>query len=544
MRVSLHVRWAYLKRVAAGAIFGLYMAHLLYFLNPQVDITPLRLLTVTLVYGVICGLLFGSALWMLRKLRVRVFGKPATESYKAHGFGFVVLAAFIASAIYWMNLTVFRIYLPIGAVRILSKATTLITVVSFLLLLLWIVERTADRRTSRTIFIIGVVVIALSSFFLYQRRESYRTERRVVVADVGSGAGRRDVTLVAIRNLPYDWIVTMSGEGLLPYLDGATTTSYFTRLTPFETTSWKALWASLATGKLPSRHGVTGRFSYRTPLNGSDPEERFLLLPSGVGFRAWGLIPPVKRISAQLPAGGSLPVWAIFERVGMHATAISWPDSPMTLPAPPDDGVMTSMTQRFSGTGELRRMLDAFARDRTAMHAATASTDLDLRVVALEGFSEAQRALHIYTNELPPRTTMKGDALRAYAQAMDRMLADLARAHPDDLFVICSPSAVVPPELPANAYAVLARELRKDPGSDDGFALLRGDGVVHRPNPGPAYVADIVPTILFAAGLPVGRDMDGRILSEAFAEEFLRSTTLSAIQSYEAEQVVVKRRGA
>ena len=36
----MHIRWAYLKRILAGAIFGLYMAHLLYFLNPQVEMTP------------------------------------------------------------------------------------------------------------------------------------------------------------------------------------------------------------------------------------------------------------------------------------------------------------------------------------------------------------------------------------------------------------------------------------------------------------------------------------------------------------------------
>ena len=76
--------------------------------------------------------------------------------------------------------------------------------------------------------------------------------------------------------------------------DRATESAYFTRLEPFRTSSPKSLWASLATGKLPYRHGVTGRFSYRTPLNRNDP---FLLLPSGVGFRAWGLVPPVERIS-------------------------------------------------------------------------------------------------------------------------------------------------------------------------------------------------------------------------------------------------------
>ena len=52
----MRVPWSYLKRVLAGAIFGLYMAHLLYILNPQVDITPGRLATVTIVYGLICGL--------------------------------------------------------------------------------------------------------------------------------------------------------------------------------------------------------------------------------------------------------------------------------------------------------------------------------------------------------------------------------------------------------------------------------------------------------------------------------------------------------
>src|SRR5919107_1367856 len=96
------IRWGYLKRVLAGSIFGLYMAHLLYFLNPQVDITLGRLATVTIVYGLTCGLLFGTALWLLRMLRVRTFGRP--ETYRTHGFGFVVFAAFISSFIYWMHL--------------------------------------------------------------------------------------------------------------------------------------------------------------------------------------------------------------------------------------------------------------------------------------------------------------------------------------------------------------------------------------------------------------------------------------------------------
>src|SRR5437763_3964651 len=185
-----------------------------------------------------------------------------------------------------MHLEVFRIYLPVGAVRVLSKATNLITLTAFILWLLWFAERNAERARSRAIFIAGVLVIAVSSFGLYERRDSYRTVKQgVVVANIGTIAGQRPVIVVAIRNLPYDWILTLTGEGSLPFFDQARTHGYFTRLEPFPATSQQALWASIATGKLPFRHGVTGRFAYRTPLNGRDPTDRFLILPSGVGFR-------------------------------------------------------------------------------------------------------------------------------------------------------------------------------------------------------------------------------------------------------------------
>jgi hypothetical protein len=531
------IRWGYLKRVLAGSIFGLYMAHLLYFLNPQVDITLGRLATVTMVYGLTCGLLFGSALWLLRMLRVRLFGVPASS--RTYGFGFIVLAAFASSLIYWIHLEVVRIYLPIGAVRILSKATNAITVTAFLLLALWVFERNAGKRVSRAIFVAGFVLIAISSFFLYQRRESYRTERKkVVVATIGAVAGHRPVILVAVRNLPYDWIVTMKGEGLLPFFEESTERSYFTRLEPFPTTSTKSLWASLATGKLPYRHGVTGRFSYRTPLNRNDP---FLLLPSGVGFRAWGLVPPVERISAPLPAGGALPVWELFRRLQLSANVVRWTSvETAALPAMQ----IGEAADRFNAAGAARDVvLRELGRDLAS--AAAVDGSAALTALALDGFEQAQRALHIYANELPPKTSMKGQAVRAYVQQLDRMIAGIAREHPDHLLVIASPTAVAPPELPADVWSfAMHRLVRDDPGADDGFLLIRGAGVTHRENPAAAYVVDVVPTVLFAAGLPVGRDMDGGVITEAFSDEMLRRSTLSAIQTYEAERVVVRRAGA
>jgi hypothetical protein len=546
------IRWGYLKRVLAGAIFGLYMTHLLYFLNPQVEITPGRLVLVTIIYGLTCGVLFGTFLWLLRALRVRLFGKP--EAWRTHGFGFVVLAAFLSAGIYWMHLKLLRIqlYLPIGAVRILSKATVAITATAFVLLALWVVERNADRRASRVLFVLGVALIALSSVFLYQRRESYRTERKnVVVATIGAVGERRPIVVVAVRNLPFDWIVTMRGEGLVPFFDAAGDRAFLTRLEPFPTRTPKSLWASLATGKLPYRHGVTGRFAYRTPLNRTEP---FLLLPYGVGFQTWGLIPPVERISAPLPAGNALPLWTLFERLQLPACVIGWPssqsrgatriltdDALRALPLNPRD--LGGIAARFNGTGNAKQaILAALARDAYAAAQLRDAKPYALRVLALEGFADAQRALHIFTNELPPKTSVKGEALRAYAQQLDHLLGTIVQEHPDALVVLCSPSAVVAPQLPANVYSI-ARALLSpdDPGADDGFFLAIGPGEAHRENPQPAFAVDLVPTVLFAAGLPIGRDMDGRIITDAFTDDALRASTL--IQTYEAERVVVRRAG-
>jgi hypothetical protein len=531
------IRWAYLKRVLAGAIFGLYMAHLLYFLNPQVEITPGRLASVTLVYGITCGLLFGSILWGLRALRVVLLGRP--DPYRTHGFGFVVSAAFVSSFIYWMHLKLLRIdlYLPVGAVRILSKATNVITATAFVLLALWVIERNADRRTSRAIFIVGVVLIALSSVFLYQRRESYRTDRReVVVTTIGAVAGRQPVILVAIRNLPYDWIVTMKGEGLVPWLDAATETGYFTRLEPFPTTSPKSLWASLATGKLPYRHGVTGRFSYRTPLN----REPFLLLPYGVGFRAWGLIPPVERISAPLPSGDALPVWALFERLQLRANVVRWRS---VKTAPHVAPQIAAAAKRFDASGAARGpILAALSTDLGAANAVRG--EAALTAVELDGFELAQRALRVYLNEIPPRGTVKGDAVRAYVQQLDRALAGIAQRHPQHLIVVCSPHAVTAPRLPANVWALVKEAVTPEViGADDGFVLVTGPNATHRENPAAARVVDVVPTLLFGGGLPIGRDMDGRILTDAFTDDVLRRSALSVIQTYEAERVIVRRSG-
>ena len=556
----MRVPWGFLKRVLAGSTFGLYMGHLLYFLNPQIPITPARLATVTFAYGIICGLLFGTILWMLRLGRLRLFGRAESSEHRRYGFGLVVSAAFVSAAVYWAHYLVFRIYLPNSAAKILSKGTNIIAGAAFVLLALWLYERSSRRNVSRIVFGIGLALIALSSFFLYERREEYRTnERTVVVADVGLVAGRRPVVVVTIPNLPHDWVVGLIGEGLLPFFEDTRNEAFITRIEPFTATSPKAVWASLATGQLPFRHRVTGRYSYMTALN--PPDEPFLILPSWVGFRAWGLIPPVERISAPLPSGRSLPFWTMFERVGVPTALVNWPvagsdTTSASLLVTEDfiarravaEALPDSVQARFGSAGRARgEVLEALATDLRAwshVEAAVRTKKYALTAVALSGLSVVQYRLDLEGNELPAADTPRGDSLRAYMQQVDSMLGALRSAAPDAILIIVSPTGPHPPVLFSNPVALVEAIVDSfDPGRADGFLAMSGEGVIHRDSSPAARIVDLAPTTLFAAGLPIPRDSDGRVLTESFTPRLLGENSLSIIQTYDAERLIVRRAG-
>ncbi|MFN2238665.1 MAG: hypothetical protein ABR524_04680 [Thermoanaerobaculia bacterium] len=531
--------WNYSKRLVAGAVFGLYMAHLLFFLNPQIEINPTRLITVTVLYAILCGLIFGSLLWGFRALRVRIFGRPGEDgdgAYHPHGFGFVVSSAFLSGLVYWIHLGLLRIYLPRGAVRILSKATIVIGVTAVLLFILWLFEKNAGRKLSRILYTAGAGLILLSLFFLYVRREGYRHDLRPPVASNVTIGQTRPVSLVAIRDLPYDWVVTIRGEGGLTFLSAMADEGLLARVEPFRTTSPKAIWASLNTGKLPYRHGVTGRFSYRTPLN--RPGEAFLLVPMGVGFKGWGLIPPVERISAQLPSGNAAPFWRVFERMGYSAEVRGWrsggsPDQEVDL-----DG--------FAGFEEFERSVTSLAprvaesliaavRADAGRMRSTESSGAGLTAIDLESLDRAIALLEIEGNQLPERHTREGEIIRGLLALLDREIERFHRnmATPG-ILVVVSPSAPEPPVLPGTIPGLFrALGEAQDPGAGDGLLILSGGGVISRNLFSEVEVVDVVPTLLFAAGLPIARDMDGRIITEAFTDEFVRTNPISMIQSYE-----------
>jgi hypothetical protein len=75
----------------------------------------------------------------------------------------------------------------------------------------------------------------------------------------------------------------------------------------------------------------------------------------------------------------------------------------------------------------------------------------------------------------------------------------------------------------------------------EGFIMAVGDGI----RPGVvlkgASVLDVAPTILYLSGLPVARDMEGRVLTEMLEDDFARAHPVTFIPSYESLDVAPPR---
>jgi predicted AlkP superfamily phosphohydrolase/phosphomutase len=68
----------------------------------------------------------------------------------------------------------------------------------------------------------------------------------------------------------------------------------------------------------------------------------------------------------------------------------------------------------------------------------------------------------------------------------------------------------------------------------EGIGALSGPHVQAGAALGEASLIDLAPTILYALGLPIPPDMDGRVLTEAFTPEFVKGTALN----YDTENAV------
>ena len=359
--------------------------------------------------------------------------------------------------------------------------------------------------------------------------------------------GKRKVLLIGWDAADWEVITPLLEEGLMPALEGLINRGVMGNLATLQPVLSPMLWNSVATGKFADKHGIHG-FIEADPKNG--------------GAR------PYTSTSRKCKA-----LWNILTQSGLRSNVVGWWAS---HPAEPING--TVVTNAFGGAkfdpehgwivppgtihpadkasflarfkvfpGELTeahilpfipnaakidqqsdRRLTSFAKvlsDASSIHAvATALMETeswDFTAVyydAVDHFSHAFMAYH------PPKLPwisdedfeMYKDVVKGAYRFHDMMLERLLQlAGPETTILLCSDHGFESgsqrphgtPREPAGP-AIWHRQY--------GILVIAGPGIKRDERIYGASLIDIAPTVLTLFGLPIGKDMDGRPLLEAF----------------------------
>jgi hypothetical protein len=553
--------------LAPGALLGAHLAGLIFFLNPHLPFAPGPVLRAVLLYSGLLGLASLTAhlpfAWKHSR-RARLRWLPWTTS-----------AALATAA--WLDAShasLYAFYLPAGINdRLIRTAGWLAlgALIFFYTALLHSLHRRRYGWRSRY----GLTLVAvLSMYAAIERREAFRPRpvppHRAAVVETGH---RPRLLVVGLDSATLDAILPLAGQGRLPFLATVLEQGAYGRLESFSPTWREALWTTLATGKYPFKHGVTGGTVYDVPWV-SPPERAGLrLLPVGIRFRRWGLLGGTTN-SPQVFPREALALWEILPRLGTPAGTIGWPAS-----WPVSHETVFSLPERFfgrRGSGSVwpagfaerarmfrphaaeidpavrshfgerppERLLNALAgdvwRESLAFSLLDEHPETGATFVVLPGLREVSRGafggFHAvqFEGEQTPDARAAAERLSAYYALIDRFLGSLwLRENGPRLLAVVSPYGA---ERQRDRLSLGGDEAGLEGsfgGAPDGALLLYGESIRSGALLTGATLVDVAPTLLYAQGYPVAKDLDGQVLTTAFDKGFLARHPVTILPSYE-----------
>ena len=535
-----------LAGLAPGVLLGTHVAGLIFFLNPHLPFASGPVARGVLVYGGIVGLAS-----LVLHLPFTVRKRPGSRRAQRWLPWALTIALATAAWLDASHASFYAFYLPAGINDRLVRTAAwlaLFALISFYTALLHTLHRRRYGWKSRY----GYVLLAvLSVFAMIERREAFHARPAPVHRAAVVEPGQRPVLfVVGLDSATLDALLPLAGQGRLPFLATVLQQGAYGRLESLRPAWREGVWITLATGKYPFKHGVTGGTVYDAGWVAPSNPAELRLLPVGIRFRDWGTLGAEARTPRAFPRQASV-LWEILPRLGMSAGSVGWPAS-----GPPSRETVFSLPERFFAPGAQlgpalksrlgprppASLVKALAGDVQRQSAALSLWDqhpgTGALFMVLPGLREASsqtfggfQAVQ-FEGEQTPAAREAAERLAAYYALLDSFLGELwLRVDGPRVLAVVS------------AYGTEGRQdpLRRErtalegrfSGGPDGVLLLYGEGI----QPGAlltgARLVDVAPTLLYALGFPVAQDLDGQVIRAAFDKRFLASHPLTILPSYE-----------
>ncbi len=563
----------------AGVVATCYVIVLVLQLNPAFPLSPAKLAPLVQTFG----LFYAANLTVIFYVMLTAGQLLAREPFSPAWISVGVLswlgaaAAAGGAALMWTNVRTFALVLEPGTVQRISVGIVALASASLLLVIVALVRRRTEvsrgaLAASVFVIVVGSIAVPLSvrGRAVPQLLESHPLG--VVLDETPPESGRR-VTIVAIDAGSFDLIVNAAAEGRLPNFGRVLDAGAAAHLATLHPTSAEAVWTAVATGKLPQKNGVRSAGIYRLPGD-ADPVQ---LLPEfcfANGLVRFGFLSEQPYTSTALRTH---TLWSILSTLGIQVGVVNWP---LTYPAPTVRGYLVSdlyarlaptlsgidnpsmlyppdlqfealpvfqapqpavpqadIPERFQAAARIDRVNDLLAQmlsvGRPPQVAVVRYESLDpighyfLRYALPSAFGDV-------TEEERRRL---GSVLEGhYAlidEAIGRAIRDLG---PDDLLLVVSAYGMEP----LSPWRRILEWMIGDPelsgshdGAPDGFLMAYGSSVAKTRSLRRASVVDIVPTVLYFLGLPIGRDMDGYVRTDLFQPAFIEERPITFIPTYD-----------
>jgi len=529
-------RWS--LPLVPAALAGAQLAGLLFFINPEL---PFRLSS--LARGAGYYLLLFTPASLAVHFAVARWRRVLVERLIPWSLTLVAALAAIGDGVH----ASFYAYLLPEAINVqLIKAALWLTLAAILLFYTALLHTIHHRRYGPRSRLLVAFATVGSVYAMLDRRTTYRTPTlETPPISLGAESEAPQLTVVALPTATLDALLPLARQGKLPFVARMLESGASARLGIFSPPRRAALWTSWATGTLPFHHGVVGRWRWSAPALGGGA--RLSLLPIAPLFPSWGLAGG-ERAEVTLFDRRALTVWEIFGRLGRPAEAMGFAPwlGGVRVPGPLPT-LERSLAERELATTGRPELANRLAGDRARL--AVARDELLLHrpaalFVLLDGLEETSTesyggfAAATFEGARSAATTRAAHAYETYLAGLDAELEAFWQALPEPrLLAITSPFGIDTARgLDRISRLLLSgdRELRGTlNGSPDGMLLIRGAGIRGGVQVAEAAAVDVVPTLLYAADLPIARDFDGRVLSELFDPATLQQRALSFVPSFE-----------
>ena len=375
------------------------------------------------------------------------------------------------------------------------------------------------------------------------------------------GAKTRRLLLVGWEAADWRILHPLLDAGELPALRRIVERGVSGRLLGTQPLVAAAQWTSLATGKRPWQHRVCHAWEWASEAARAVPVSAAarrsvalweMLARQGrqsvvVGWPAThgGRLENLRLVSdryAQPTAGPGLHPWP------PAAPGTYWPEDLGTLlderrmsPAQVNSKLIARFVphwkridqKRDRRLGQLRVLLAADFSNQAAMMSVLARGDWEFAAVCFPALGALSRMFPGYHAPQPnhgaqPEAALYCEVIRAAYRMLDQMLGKLVQAADEDAaVVVVSPHGLGSTPLPnARSGAEEAGEWQ----SPRGILAACGPGWAADALVLGASVLDLAPTLLTWFGLPMGDDMEGRVLVEAFVQ----APVVNRVPSWEA----------